>query len=52
MNPFKIAFSIMGLIYIGITTHGFVGSNLGALIGTVGFFWCTLGWWYADRYLE
>ncbi len=52
MNPFKISFSLMGLIYILIIIVGFFGKgNVSALIGTVGFFWCTLGWWYADRYL-
>ena len=51
MNPYKIAFTLFGLIYAGIALFGLTVAMGVTLAGLCGLLWCSAGWWISDRYL-
>lgn len=53
MNPFKVTFVGLGLIYAGIFTWGVAGHLPGIpTVGIFGMLWCGLGWSMVNRLIE
>jgi hypothetical protein len=52
MNAFKVMFTVMGLIYLGILVWGVTAGLRGVpAMGVFGMLWCGLGWSVTDRCL-
>lgn len=53
MNPFKAAFSLMGLIYLILFMWAVIAHLGGSVaITTAGFLVCLIGWFMSDAYLS
>jgi hypothetical protein len=53
MNPFKVAFVILGVIYLGLLTWA-IGAHLtGSIaVSVFGILLCSGGWKISDNYFE
>lgn len=53
MNPFKVTFVGLGLIYLGFFIWGLAHSLPGLpTLGIFGMLWCGLGWSMVNRLLD
>jgi predicted ferric reductase len=53
VNPFKVSFTLMALIYLVLILWAVGASHYGSVgVSIVGFLVCTFGWNISDKYLS